>query len=123
MVISTCQRVYNLTTSEFFGVTCVDTVLKDLLGDIDAFIYGEHSYAFIIDASGRTLIHPWLPKVYQAVDSSDLCHLIKHIKNVTNGKSNMYSRKNLEKCINVSGNSLYRPVLCSGHLSLAAISL
>ena len=61
MVISTCLPVNS--GGRFVGVMCIDLLLADLVGDMDSFIYGENSYAFLIDTNGRTLVHPLLPEV------------------------------------------------------------
>ena len=45
----------------FNGVVCTDVKLSELLKDVEFFEEGNSSYAFMIDKSGRALVHPLLP--------------------------------------------------------------
>lgn len=49
------------TNSDFIGVVCTDIKLKDLVEDTTYLQQGEDTYSFVIDGTGRTLIHPLLP--------------------------------------------------------------
>ena len=50
------------------GVTCVDVRIADILGDIEYAQPGERSYTFIIDKTGRTLVHPLMPNPFKVTD-------------------------------------------------------
>ena len=43
------------------GVVGVDMSLRDLLADVSFFGRTDSSYAFIMDSTGRLLMHPLLP--------------------------------------------------------------
>ncbi|KAI0211084.1 VWFA and cache domain-containing protein 1 [Lamellibrachia satsuma] len=60
IVISVCKPVYK--EEKLLGVAAVDLRLADLLTEATYYNGGEYSYAFIIDRTGRTLVHPLLPK-------------------------------------------------------------
>ena len=49
------------------GVAGIDTVLSDLLGSLGRYSLGL-SYAFVIDGTGRVLVHPMLPELLNVVD-------------------------------------------------------
>ena len=57
---------------EFTGVTCVDVRIIDLTSSFTYFREGVNAYAFIVDGSGRTLIHPRLPEPGTDPDSTPL---------------------------------------------------
>lgn len=61
MITSICLPVYKPGGGELVGVACSDATVSDIMSDISYFRQGELSYAFIIDGTGRTLIHPLLP--------------------------------------------------------------
>lgn len=48
------------SNSNFIGVVCTDIKLKDLVEDTTYLQQGEDTYSFVIDGTGRTLIHPLL---------------------------------------------------------------
>ena len=60
IVISMCKPVYK--EEKLLGVAAVDLRLADLLTEATYYNGGEYSYAFIIDRTGQTLVHPLLPK-------------------------------------------------------------
>ncbi|XP_032221259.2 VWFA and cache domain-containing protein 1 [Nematostella vectensis] len=47
---------------KFIGVAGTDVVMSELLADVTYFNQGQASYAFVADSSGRTMMHPLLPK-------------------------------------------------------------
>ena len=59
VVISVCKPVFH--DQQLQGVAAIDLRLADLLSSVTYYYSGEYSYAFIIDKSGRTLLHPLLP--------------------------------------------------------------
>jgi hypothetical protein len=56
---SLCLPVF--VTSGFHGVACTDVKLSELLKEVEFFEEGNSSYAFMIDKTGRALVHPLLP--------------------------------------------------------------
>ena len=46
---------------KFIGVVGTDISMEDLLSEITYFQRGQSSYAFMVDSSGRTMMHPLLP--------------------------------------------------------------
>jgi len=56
--VSVCKTVYK--DDRLLGVAAVDLRLADLLTEVTYYNGGEYSYAFIIDKTGRTLVHPLL---------------------------------------------------------------
>ncbi|CAH1780663.1 unnamed protein product, partial [Owenia fusiformis] len=67
LVTSICLPVFY--NANLKGVACVDITMEDLLADVIYFRTGEKSYAFIIDKTGRTMMHPLLPKPYSISDA------------------------------------------------------
>ena len=59
LMTSMCLPV--TVTVGFYGVVCTDVKLSELLKDVEFFEEGNSSYAFMIDKSGRALVHPLLP--------------------------------------------------------------
>lgn len=57
-IFSTCAPVK--TSDTLKGVTCIDIQLDDIK-KMYKFIETESTYVFIIDETGRTLVHPLLP--------------------------------------------------------------
>ena len=55
-------------TRGFNGVACTDVKLSELLKEVEYFEEGNSSYAFMIDKTGRTLIHPLLSDPTYVVD-------------------------------------------------------
>ena len=69
-ITAICLPVYaNHTT--FAGVACIDTV-KDLTSSFTYFREGLNAYAFIVDDTGRTLVHPRLPEPGTSYDATPL---------------------------------------------------
>ncbi len=70
-MVSVCLPVYSHknTTKEFEGVTCSDMSITEVAGEVAFFQHGEHSYAFLIDNTGRTLMHPLLPQPHEVSDT------------------------------------------------------
>ena len=60
-ITSICLPVY-VNSVEFTGVTCVDVRIIDLTSSFTYFREGVNAYAFIVDDTGRTLVHPRLPE-------------------------------------------------------------
>ena len=52
------------------GVTCVDYLMRDLIGTLTAFknCKGEHIYSFMLDQNGRYMYHPLLPESMYTAD-------------------------------------------------------
>ena len=90
LVVSVCKTVYK--DDKLLGVAAVDLRLADLLTEATYYNGGEYSYAFIIDKTGRTLVHPLLlrPSVnttgrvsvdIASLESSNVVkHVIPHMK-------------------------------------------
>ena len=70
-VTSICLPVYTDSVI-FVGVTCVDVKISDLTSSFTYFREGVNAYAFIVDDSGRTLIHPRLPEPGTDYDATPL---------------------------------------------------
>ena len=104
MVVSTCLPVHY--EDELVGVTCIDLVLADLLGTIDSFVHGEHSYAFVIDATGRTLVHPLLPQV---ISSTWLGRRSSHPPLIRHSADHLYICIT-KVCTHYVANALSRPI-------------
>ena len=60
MVTSACLPI--VADGEFQGVTCMDIPIDTMFSPIIDFHLGRLSYAFLVDSSGRVLLHPLLPK-------------------------------------------------------------
>ena len=56
-----CKTVYG-TLGAMQGVSCTDVKLSELLKEVEYFEEGNSSYGFMIDNTGRALIHPLLPE-------------------------------------------------------------
>lgn len=61
LITSLCRPVY--VAAGFHGVMCTDVKINELLSEIEYFSEEEYSYGFIIDGTGRVLMHPLLPNV------------------------------------------------------------
>ncbi len=63
-MVSICLPVYSYPggSKTFEGVTCSDMSMSEVAADVEYFKEGAHSYAFLIDNTGRTLMHPLLPR-------------------------------------------------------------
>ncbi|CAG2209075.1 unnamed protein product [Mytilus edulis] len=59
LITSLCRRVQ--VSSGLHGVMCTDVKISKLLTEIEYFSEDEFTYAFMIDGTGRTLMHPLLP--------------------------------------------------------------
>ncbi|XP_076108895.1 VWFA and cache domain-containing protein 1-like [Mytilus galloprovincialis] len=59
LMTSMCRQVS--ITQGFNGVACTDVKVSELLKDVEYFEEGNSSYAFMIDKTGRTIVHPLLP--------------------------------------------------------------
>ena len=69
-ITAICLPVYTNHTT-FAGVACIDTV-KDLTSSFTYFREGVNAYAFIVDDTGRTLVHPRLPEPGTNYDATPL---------------------------------------------------
>ena len=49
------------TQSTLKGVVCIDMTLADITNEFEYLQRSDHAYIFIIDTSGRTILHPMLP--------------------------------------------------------------
>lgn len=72
LVTAACLPTY---TGGLTGVVCVDIPISDLLSDVTYFHQGELSYAFIVDGTGRTLIHPLLPTPFGLTQDPIFVHI------------------------------------------------
>ncbi len=63
-MVSICLPVYSYPggSKTFEGVTCSDMSMSEVAANVEFFKEGAHSYAFLIDNTGRTLMHPLLPR-------------------------------------------------------------
>ncbi|CAC5416932.1 unnamed protein product [Mytilus coruscus] len=61
LITSMCKTVYG-TLGSMQGVSCTDVKLSELLKEVEYFEEGNSSYGFMIDNTGRALIHPLLPE-------------------------------------------------------------
>ncbi|XP_071178164.1 VWFA and cache domain-containing protein 1-like isoform X2 [Mytilus edulis] len=61
LITSMCKTVYG-TSGNMQGVSCTDVKLSELLKEVEYFEEGNSSYGFMIDNTGRALIHPLLPE-------------------------------------------------------------
>ncbi|CAC5376301.1 unnamed protein product [Mytilus coruscus] len=59
LITSLCLPVK--LNSSLHGVICTDVKISKLLAEVEYFTENEYSYAFIIDKTGRVLMHPLLP--------------------------------------------------------------
>lgn len=59
LITSLCRRVH--VSTGFHGVMCTDVKISKLLTEIEYFSEDEFTYAFLIDGTGRALMHPLLP--------------------------------------------------------------
>ena len=69
-ITAICLPVYTNHIT-FAGVACIDTV-KDLTSSFTYFREGVNAYAFIVDDTGRTLVHPRLPEPGTNYDATPL---------------------------------------------------
>ena len=66
LITSICQSIHH--NNALKGITCIDIRIADILGDIEYQLEGEYSYTFLIDKTGRTLLHPLLPNPFKVLD-------------------------------------------------------
>ena len=74
------------------GVVCLDVRIADILGDIEYSQPGEYSYSFLIDSTGRTLIHPLMPSPFDVADDPILID-ISTLERASGAKSVIESMK------------------------------
>ena len=43
------------------GVACIDVTMDEVTNEFENLQRSDHTYIFIIDTSGRTILHPMLP--------------------------------------------------------------
>ena len=48
-------------TQPLKGAACIDMQLADITNEFEYLQRSDHAYVFIIDTSGRTILHPMLP--------------------------------------------------------------
>ena len=70
-ITSICLPLY-VNGTDFAGAACVDVKISDLTSSFTSFREGVNAYAFIVDDSGRTLIHPRLPEPGTDYDATPL---------------------------------------------------
>ncbi|XP_071168504.1 VWFA and cache domain-containing protein 1-like [Mytilus edulis] len=59
LITSLCRTVK--VAAGFHGVMCTDVKISELLSEIEYFSEEEYSYGFMIDGTGRVVMHPLLP--------------------------------------------------------------
>ncbi|XP_063433766.1 VWFA and cache domain-containing protein 1-like [Mytilus trossulus] len=69
LITSLCRTVK--VVSGFHGVMCTDVKISELLTEIEYFSEEEYSYGFMIDGTGRVLMHPLLPNAAFVKSSED----------------------------------------------------
>ncbi|VDI58540.1 Hypothetical predicted protein [Mytilus galloprovincialis] len=116
LISSICLPIYR-PGGELVGVACSDATVSDIMSDISYFRQGELSYAFIIDGTGRTLIHPLLPlpdsvkddPIYVNIEhlerSSSATMVIESMKIGKTGNKTLYSKRTVPR-----GNMLYEGI-------------
>ena len=59
-----CLPVYknSILETQFKGVVCQHVLLSAITTDVHFFGGGEYSYGFIMERSGKAIVHPLLPK-------------------------------------------------------------
>ena len=85
-MLASCLPVYQtIPELEFKGVACINILLSTITSGVEFFSDGEYSYGFIMERSGRAIIHPLLPKPTQSrYTFLDIENLEPHVKiNVT----------------------------------------
>ncbi|XP_071141369.1 VWFA and cache domain-containing protein 1-like isoform X1 [Mytilus edulis] len=124
LITSICLPVYKPGGGELVGVACSDATVSDIMSDISYFRLGELSYAFIIDGTGRTLIHPLLPlpdsvkddPIYVNIEhlerSSSATNVIESMKIGKTGNETFYSKRTVPR-----GNMLYEGIETKNILS------
>ena len=45
-----------------FGATCLEMLLSNLLGQHTFYEHARHTYSFVIDGTGNTILHPNFPE-------------------------------------------------------------
>ena len=70
-VTSICLPIF-VNHVDFMGVACVDVTISDLTSSFTYFREGVNAYSFIIDDTGRTLVHPRLPEPGTEHDATPL---------------------------------------------------
>ncbi|CAC5388604.1 unnamed protein product [Mytilus coruscus] len=123
LITSICLPVYR-PGGELVGVACSDATVSDIMSDISYFRQGELSYAFIIDGTGRTLIHPLLP-LPESVKDDPIYVNIEHLERSTSatmviesmkigktGNKTLYSKRTVPR-----GNMLYEGIETENVLS------
>ncbi|XP_022246418.1 VWFA and cache domain-containing protein 1-like isoform X1 [Limulus polyphemus] len=78
VVISISQPVYY--ENRLLGVIGIDITLDDLAEDVTYFRHSEKSYAFFVDESGMTLMHPSFPRP-MFMEEQPLHTDIQHLEN------------------------------------------
>ncbi|XP_076082495.1 VWFA and cache domain-containing protein 1-like isoform X1 [Mytilus galloprovincialis] len=123
LISSICLPIYR-PGGELVGVACSDATVSDIMSDISYFRQGELSYAFIIDGTGRTLIHPLLPlpdsvkddPIYVNIEhlerSSSATMVIESMKIGNTGNETFYSERTVPR-----GNMLYEGIETENILS------
>lgn len=78
----------------FHGVMCTDVKISKLLTEIEYFSEDEFTYAFLIDGTGRALMHPLLPNAAFVKTTEDPVLLdISVLEREQNAKSVIESMK------------------------------
>ncbi|KAI0212439.1 hypothetical protein LSAT2_002639 [Lamellibrachia satsuma] len=90
LVLSVCLPVHQ---DELQGVAAVDISLADLLEDVAYFRHGENSYAFVIDGTGRTFMHPYVPSFFQTSKKRPIFYDISAFEPHVEAKSVIASMK------------------------------
>ncbi|KAK3750190.1 hypothetical protein QZH41_015424, partial [Actinostola sp. cb2023] len=95
-------------SNKFIGVVGIDITMSDIVADVTYFGPGKESYAFLIDTSGLTLMHPLLQapsSVHEDTPPID----IKHLEPVVAGSGIFDSMKRGESGNASFATKLYLP--------------
>ncbi len=58
MILSACLPLHK-DGNDFLGVTCIDMLMRDLIGELTSFQQGDIAYTFMLDAQGKSDIWVW----------------------------------------------------------------
>ena len=56
-MLSACLPIHHNENGAltFMGVTCIDMLMRDLIGELTAFQRGEIAYTFMLDGAGKII--------------------------------------------------------------------
>ena len=59
MMLSACLP-FHKNGDDFMGVTCIDMLMRDLVGELTSFQQGEIAYTFMLDQGGTMFFFLWV---------------------------------------------------------------